>query len=418
MSSHPNAARALLPVFALLIFAGSRLIAQQPLPATAFVPQVTIVADLAATQAAVPVVRAARAQDDATVEASPTVMTELPAAVTTAVPTETAPTVSTATPGAIATPEPPAAPAALPASALIEGIVHQQQTWNNCGPANISMLLQLYGRTETQRDAARVLKPVRDDKNVSPNEMVAYAQLMGFRARWITGADIALIKAFVANGLPVIAESWYIPHPNDEMGHYELIHGYDGDMLLVDDSYEGANQKLDAREWDGLWKVFNRTLIVVWSEEQDALVQALLGERWDEKRMHELALAAARAETEIDPNDKFAWFNIGTNLLALGDPAGATTAYDKADSLKLPWRMLWYQHGIYEAHFLAGNHEQVLKLANRSLKATGDLEESYYWRGRAQLALGHKAEARRDFGIAAKLNPNYAAAVEALKANK
>jgi tetratricopeptide (TPR) repeat protein len=414
MSSHPNAARALLPVFALFIFAGSRLLAQQPSPATAFVPQVTIVADLAATQAAVPVVRVAQARPAATVEAIPEV--------TAALPTETiaaAPAAATAVP---VTPEPPAAAVpsapALPASALIEGVVHQQQTWNNCGPANISMLLQLYGRTETQRDAARVLKPVRDDKNVSPNEMVAYAQLLGFRARWIAGADIELIKAFVANGLPVIAESWYIPEPNDEMGHYELVHGYEGDTLIVDDSYEGPNKKVAAREWDALWKVFNRTLIVVWREDQDELARSLLGERWDERRMHELALAAARTETELDPNDKFAWFNIGTSLLALGDPPGATTAFDKADSLKLPWRMLWYQHGIYEAHFLAGNHEQVIKLANRSLKATGDLEESYYWRGRAQQALGRKAEAQRDFGIAAKLNPSYAAAVEALKTSR
>jgi tetratricopeptide (TPR) repeat protein len=301
----------------------------------------------------------------------------------------------------------------LPKSALLDGIKHQQQTWNNCGPANISMLLNFHGIADTQRDAARFLKPVREDKNVSPQELVAYTESRGLRARWVIGADMTLLKSLIAAGLPVIAESWFIPKPNDEMGHYELIHGYDGDTLIADDSYEGPNQRLLAADWEPLWKVFNYSLIVVWPEARDTEVRTLLGDRMDDVRMAALALDRARQQTAADPDDKFAWFNIGTNLLSLGDAPGATTAFEKADSLKLPWRMLWYQHGPYEANYAVGNFDQVLKLTNRSLKATGDLEESYFWRGKAHLALGKRTEARRDFSIALKLNPNYSAAAEA-----
>lgn len=410
MSSHPNTARALLPMFALLVFAGTRMLSADRSAAT-FVGAVTIVPTKAA---------------DVRVSAAASA-TSGPAATVASVPPTSAPSqpvvdatvtspAATATPTAAPTAQIEAQPVAVPDRAWIDGIVHQQQTWNNCGPANISMLLQHYGETGTQREAARFLKPVREDKNVSPDEMVAYAQSLGYRARWIVGADLQLIKAFVANGLPVIAETWYIPHPNDEMGHYELVHGYDGDTLIVDDSYEGAGRRLDAVAWDELWRVFNRTLIVVWKPEQEALVQRLLGPLWDEATMHRRAFESARNDVELDPNDKFGWFNMGSGLLALGDAAGATTAFDKADSLKLPWRMLWYQHGIYQAHYEAGNYDQVIKLANRSLKATGDLEESYYWRGMALLAKGKKFDAKRDFSIAVKLNPNYIAAVDALKA--
>ena len=396
-------------MFALLVFAGTRVFSADRSAAT-FVGAVTIVPT--ATRAPAPVSASSGLTATvasvlvAPVQRQPNASATAPVIVHTPV----------AAPAATPTTHAVAPPVITPDRAFIEGIVHQQQTWNNCGPANMSMLLQHFGETSTQREAARFLKPVRDDKNVSPNEMVAYAQSLGFRARWIVGADVNLIKAFIANGLPVIAETWYVPHPNDEMGHYELVHGYDGDTLIVDDSYEGAGQRLDAVAWDELWRVFNRTLIVVWKPEQEALVQRLLGSLWNEAAMHKAAFESARNDVELDPSDKFGWFNMGSGLLALGDAAGATTAFDKADSLKLPWRMLWYQHGMYQAHYAAGNYDQVIKLANRSLKATGDLEESYYWRGMALLAKGKKFDAKRDFAIAVKLNPNYFATVEALKA--
>jgi tetratricopeptide (TPR) repeat protein len=303
----------------------------------------------------------------------------------------------------------------LPVSVKLDGVRHQQQTWNNCGPANISMLLQYFGRSETQRDAAQFLKPARDDKNVSPSEMVAYAQSLGFKSRVIHGSDIQLLKTFVANGLPVIAETWFIPTPNDEMGHYKLLLGYDSNTLIYEDSYKGPDTKLDATEFDSLWKVFNRAMIVVWRDDQEALAQSILGERANEKRMFELALGIAQKEIDANPNDKFAWFNLGTNQLALGNSAAAVKSFDKADSLKLPWRMLWYQFGPFEANYAEGNYDSVIRLTTRALKTTGDLEESYYWRGRAFLALGKKFDAKRDFSIALKLNPNFELVKQALK---
>jgi tetratricopeptide (TPR) repeat protein len=277
------------------------------------------------------------------------------------------------------------------------------------------MLLQYFGRSETQRDAAQFLKPARDDKNVSPSEMVAYAQSLGFKSRVIHGSDIQLLKTFVANGLPVIAETWFIPTPNDEMGHYKLLLGYDSNTLIYEDSYKGPDTKLDATEFDSLWKVFNRAMIVVWRDDQEALAQSILGERANEKRMFELALGIAQKEIDANPNDKFAWFNLGTNQLALGNSAAAVKSFDKADSLKLPWRMLWYQFGPFEANYAEGNFDSVIRLTTRALKTTGDLEESYYWRGRAFLALGKKFDAKRDFSIALKLNPNFELVKQALK---
>lgn len=416
MTQQPHVARALIPVLALLVIGCARAVSLPSAQAAVFTPRVIIVTPAAAPQ----IVAALSASKAATRGASGPAQVArasatVPATVSAPVTATSAPAPAIAPAQAAAT-QPPRYKlvAASAAQARIEGVAHQQQTWNNCGPANIAMLLGALGTPINQAEAARSLKPVREDKNVSPDEMVAFAIARGYHARWVRGADLDLIRAFLISGIPVIAESWYVPHPNDEMGHYELVTAFDDAAFTVDDSYLGANSRVALADFDGLWRVFNRSLIVVWTDAQAETVAALLGERQDETRMLRLALASARQDAERDPNDKFAWFNIGTNLLELGDAAGATTAFAKADTLKLPWRMLWYQHGPLRANFEAGLYPQVIALADRALKATGDLEESYYWRGQAFRALGKQFEAKRDFSIALKLNPNYKAAEQAL----
>ncbi|MCC6957244.1 MAG: tetratricopeptide repeat protein, partial [Anaerolineales bacterium] len=55
-------------------------------------------------------------------------------------------------------------------------------------------------------------------------------------------------------------------------------------------------------------------------------------------------------------------------------------------------------------------YEDVVNLANTTFAWVGQpvLEESYYWRGMANLALGKQNLAITDFQKAAGLNPNYA----------
>ncbi len=300
--------------------------------------------------------------------------------------------------------------AILPPTALISGLRHEQQTWNNCGPATIAMLLSAYGRAETQRDAAIVLKPNPDDKNVSPDELANYARSLGYSARVVVGGDLDLLRALVSNGLPVIAESWFIPEPNDEMGHYQLLIGYEGDEFIFYDSYQGPDVREDIATFDGLWKVFNRTAVVVWSAEQEALAQTILGSKLDDRAMYESGLTQAQADITQNPRDKYAWFNAGTNLLALGRGSEAAEAFDTAQALKLPWRMMWYQFGPYAAWFEQGRYDDVVKLANTTLRPVKNLEESLYWRARARAAQGNIEAARTDLQQALVFNPNYAEA--------
>ncbi|HQV70180.1 MAG TPA: C39 family peptidase [Thermoflexales bacterium] len=310
-------------------------------------------------------------------------------------------------------------PTPAPDNALIRGLILQRQTFNNCGPATLSMQLAAFGSRDNQYRVAQTLRPDKDDRNVSLDEMAAYARSKGLNARVVQGGDLELLRGLIAKGLPVIIETWFIPQPNDEMGHYRLAMGFTRakttDEFVFFDSYEGENVRMPAQEIDALWKAFNRAMLVVWSPTQDGDVRALLGERMNDAPMRQRALAVARAEAAANPKDKFAWFNVGTNLLALGDGAGAAQAYDRARAIGLPWRMMWYQFGPYAAYYAAQRYDDVIQLANETLKSVNNLEESYYWRGVAHAAKDDAEAARADLQKAISLNANYEAARNALE---
>ena len=130
--------------------------------------------------------------------------------------------------------------------------------------------------------------------------------------------------------------------------------------------------------------------------------------------MYRDALAAALAETEADPEDRYAWFNVGTNYVGLGEYGEAARAYDRSRTLNLPWRMLWYQFGPFEAYLQTNRYQDVIVLTDANLKVTKNLEESYYYRALARRALGDEAGAREDLETALHYNPLFRPASEAL----
>jgi tetratricopeptide (TPR) repeat protein len=330
------------------------------------------------------------------------------------------------------TPTPTLTPTPTPTyltRASLPPITHTYQTWNNCGPATLSMALIYFDQAKTQADTAAFLKPDPEDKNVSPHEMAAYARSLGLEATVRVGGDLTRLKRLIAAGLPVIVETWFIPEPGDQMGHYRLLTGYDDEVrqLTAQDAYNGPNVGLDYDAFDELWRVFNRVYLVVYDPAQADQLAAILGEDVDDRTMYTRALETAQTEAanpsaaclayeDCADGTAFAWFNVGSSLTALGRHQEAAAAYDQARLLGLPWRMLWYQFGPYESYYAVQRYDDVVTLATVTLNVVGNLEESYYWRGMAYLAQEKAGQARDDFKAAVKYNPNFAPAVEALGA--
>jgi len=168
---------------------------------------------------------------------------------------------------------------------------------------------------------------------------------------------------------------------------------------------------------------------VAYAPERESELMNLLGPYADERSAAERALATAdqkiTAATGMDLY--FALFARGTSLVALQDYAAAAAAFDQAfavynelgqDDKQRPYRMMWYQTGPYWAYFYTGRYQDVIDLANVTLTETiskPTLEESIYWRGRAEYMIGDTSNAIADYREALRLHPNWGPAIQALQ---
>lgn len=310
----------------------------------------------------------------------------------------------------------------LPVTERIFGLVHQQQTWNNCGPATITMALSYYGWQEDQRYAAQYLKPNREDKNVSPSELVNFVNTQtGVRALYRIGGDLTLLKTLISRKFPVVVETSAMFEAYDWLGHYRALIAYDDltASLYFFDSFQGVGTAgegvaITYNVFDTDWQHFNRTFIVVYPLDREAELKTLLGSRAEEKSAAEHAFTVAQEEARKNPQDGHAWFNMGTALVKLERYQEAANAFDQARRRTLPWRMYWYQFGPFEAYYQVGRYEDVLSLAQSTLINAPELEEAYYWRGRVYMAQGATQAAINEFQQALSYNPDYIAAQTAL----
>ncbi|GMR10482.1 MAG: hypothetical protein BMS9Abin28_1303 [Anaerolineae bacterium] len=354
------------------------------------------------------------------------IMTPTPDAPPTEIPVE--PT----EPGPTLTPSP--VPSPIPDRVFLPGIRHEYQSWNNCGPATLSMALSFWGWRGDQRPIANFTKPNPRDKNVMPYELADYVRSeTGFKMIVRVGGDQALLKRLIAAGFPVMVEKGLEgPGFDGWMGHYQVLAGYDDALGRFNayDSYEGDFSDGDSLpvSYDVIeeyWRHFNHTYLVIYPEGREAEVLGILGPDADEEA--NLRKAAQQASDDIfstsGRDQFFAWFNRGTNLVQLQDYGGAAAAYDEAFSIYAgldpetrPWRMLWYQTGPYWAYFYTGRYWDLLNLTTQTLYVMSEpvLEESYYWRGLAKEALGDVAGAIEDLQTSVEVHPGFEPALAQL----
>ncbi len=342
-------------------------------------------------------------------------------------------TLPTAAPDEAASPPPSAAPAfnvqatqsstpipliTPPGSVTLKSPKWEKQDINNCGPATLAMYLRFYGWQGTQTDVAQVVRPIQRDKNVRWDEMVYYVKT---HAGWLdalfrVGGTVDKLKLFLANGYPVVIETGYTVEQG-WVGHYLLITGYDDseEIFVVQDVTAGPDRKVSYETIDEQWQEFNRLYIVVFPPDDVEAINSLLGPDVDETTNRQNALAAAQADVAAEPDNPFAYFNLGSNLNYFDRYAEAAEAFDKARELGLPKRMLFYQFGPYRAYFNLGRYQDVIDLSTFTLDYRPDLEESYFWRAWAEYMLGDKNAAIADFRNALEVNPAFNDAQVALE---
>lgn len=309
----------------------------------------------------------------------------------------------------------------LPGAFRMQNLGGERQGWNNCGPATLTNALKHFGYANDQFRAANWLKPDGEDKNVSPWQMAEFVNTqvpeLPVYALARSGGTLDLLKTLMVNGFPVIIEKGYEPPGFTWMGHYLLLAAFDDDAAEFDtmDSFSGPNTAYSYAEIEAYWAHFNYTYLVVYTSDREAELMALLGSDADEWQNHINALELARAEAIADAGNAFAWFNMGTNFNSLGMHDAAAQAFDQAISLGLPWRMMWYQFGPYEAYYHTGRYDDMIVIVRQNQNDGGGhfVEETWYYLGMAREGRGEMDKALQNYTTALTFNPNFSPAREA-----
>lgn len=305
--------------------------------------------------------------------------------------------------------------------ALLSLPSHVYQTFNNCGPATLSMILSWYGVQKSQKELGEAMRPYQhpggdnDDKTIFPEEFAEWAQKSGFNSIHRVNGTIELLKLFVANDIPVVVKTWL--RVGEDIGHFRIVRGFDEKqrVIIQDDSYHGPNKRISYFEFLSMWQPFNYGYIVIFPEEKQELVLAILGEEEDEAVAWQNAAERAQKETELDPDNVYPWFNLSTSYYHLEKYQESVQAYERVET-RLPRRMLWYQIEPILAYRKLGNFARVFEISDY-LFSHGNLafSELYQVRGEIYLEQGKTEEAKREFELALLYNQNFEPAQKALE---
>jgi len=149
---------------------------------------------------------------------------------------------------------------------------YQSQTFNNCGPASIAILLGYYDHWITQHTVNEQVPP-----GPSPCDIVDYVpryQLMARAYRSPPSRDS--IRCLLANGIPVIANQRL--ELGSDIGHYRVIRGYDdvSREFISDDPLQSKGSEFRIA-YDIFTRLSSRgAFIPVYLPEMDPLVRSLM----------------------------------------------------------------------------------------------------------------------------------------------
>lgn len=311
-------------------------------------------------------------------------------------------------------------PIPLPNKKVLQNNYHIFQSFNNCGPASLSMTLSYYGINESQETLGQALRPYQnpqgdnDDKSVTLAELAEKAKDYGLLSYHRPNGNIDLIKHFIALELPVLTRTW-LKH-NEDIGHYRVVKGYDDttQTIIQDDSLQGKNLSYSYEEFMQLWKKFNYEYVVLVPKEKKSEVEKLLGDNLDEQTAWKHALEHAEKESEQYPDDIYARFNVSVASYHTGDYAKSIRAYEQV-ATALPFRTLWYQIEPILSYYHRSEDEKLFALTENILtNQNRAFSELYLLRGKIYQRRNQDELAKQEFEKAIFYNSNLTEANKAL----
>jgi len=314
------------------------------------------------------------------------------------------PTKATASPTPLPTPKP------LPSQYQISGGTQVFQTFNNCGPASLSMALSFYEIFATQKELGDELRPwqnqagIDDDKSVTLTELSRKAEDFGLIAYHRPNGDIATLKSFIVNDIPVITRT--LTKINEDIGHYRVIYGYNDTLgeIIQNDSLQGKALTFKYDEFLALWKTFNFEYLVLLPTSKQNLAQKILKDNLDYEASWQNAIKRLNNE-EVKSLD--VRFSLAVAYYNVGDYEKSIEAFESVEP-ELPFRTLWYQIEPLLAYQKLKRYDDLLSRIERILEnGNRAYSELYQIRGEIYQDQGDAIKAQTEFEKALFYNKNY-----------
>lgn len=308
----------------------------------------------------------------------------------------------------------------LPQSKILSNDYHIFQSFNNCGPAALSMTLSYYDIRVSQEELGQALRPyqiaagINDDKSVTLAELATKAKEYNLVPFHRPNGTPEMLKYFLAYDMPVITRTWL--HTNEDIGHFRVMKGYDDTTqeFIQDDSFQGKNLHYSYEEFNELWEKFNFEYLVLVPVDKVATVKAILGENADEQTAWKNAVTTINARLLENPDNIYERFNLSVALYHTGDYKKSIEEFEKVES-QLPFRTLWYQIEPILSYYEVGDYNRVLSISERILNNQNlAFSELYVLRGKIYQKQGNINTARTEFEQAVFYNTNLKEAQDAL----
>jgi len=319
-------------------------------------------------------------------------------------------------------PSPTPIPLIIPTSKILNNDYHTFQTYNNCGPAALSMALSYYGINKSQAELGNDLRPYQipggdnDDKSVTLEEVAEKSKEFGLVPYLRPNGNNELIKKFIASEIPVITRTWL--EETDDIGHYRIIKGYDDTTkeFIQDDSLQGKNLRYSYAAFDKIWDKFNYEYLILVPKEKQALAEQILGEDLNEKVAWQKAVDLSKEKLTQNPNDYTAGFNLSVAYYKLGNYQNSVEAFEKVET-QLPFRTLWYQTEPILSYYELGNYDRVTQISDKVLNYHNRaFSELYLLKGNIYEKQGNNSLAKQEYEKALLYNKNLKTARDALTA--
>jgi predicted double-glycine peptidase len=287
-------------------------------------------------------------------------------------------------------------PSPIPDSKILVSNYHVFQTFNNCGPAALSMALSYYDVNISQQILGQELRPYQnpqgdnDDKSVTLEELANYVQAKGFSAYHRPLGNIEILKKLISAGYPVITRTWL--KANDDIGHYRVVKGYDNNVLIQDDSLQGKNIHYSTKEFNEIWNKFNFEYLVFVHPDKKAEIEQLLGPFVDPEVAWKQAAISSTG------------LNKSVALFHTRNYRDSVTEFELIES-SLPMRALWYQIEPIISYYKLGDFDRVFEITDKILNNHNRaFSELYIIRGKVYEIRNQKELSQQQYDLAKRYN--------------